>query len=197
MLHLSDMKFPSRSSSADDEMFGEEEALPLAFLLQRQRSQPPSGDLPLLTHRHLDQGSCEKNDPISLLIVKILSPLWSFSLSFTWLVCYVYEVSFTLSDKCLAGVQQHLAALHDHALDSQILPDVLRLAHFIVHDSERTAKLQELENVSGSMFLWTVLLDFSTFRSQFKTMKLDLTNMLLDLNQCRILIYKINIRFVF
>lgn len=44
--------------------------------------------------------------------------------------------SFTLSDKRLAGVQEDLAALHDHALDSQVLPDVLSLAHFIVHYSE-------------------------------------------------------------
>lgn len=43
---------------------------------------------------------------------------------------------FTLSDKRLAGVQEDLAALHDHALDCQVLPDVLSLAHFIVHYSE-------------------------------------------------------------
>lgn len=42
----------------------------------------------------------------------------------------------TLSHKCLAGVQENLASLHDHALNSKILPDVLRLAHFVVHDSK-------------------------------------------------------------
>lgn len=42
----------------------------------------------------------------------------------------------TLSHKCLAGVQENLAALHDHALNSQVLPDVLRLAHFVMHDSK-------------------------------------------------------------
>lgn len=43
----------------------------------------------------------------------------------------------TLSYKRLAGVQQDLAALYDHALYRQILPDVLSLAHFIVHDSSK------------------------------------------------------------
>lgn len=41
----------------------------------------------------------------------------------------------TLSNKRLAGVQQDLATLHDHALDGQVLPDVLGLTHLIVHDS--------------------------------------------------------------
>lgn len=41
----------------------------------------------------------------------------------------------TLSDKRLAGVQKDLATLHDHALDGQVLPDVLGLAHLIVHYS--------------------------------------------------------------
>lgn len=50
--------------------------------------------------------------------------------------CECTASSFTLSDKCLAGVQEDLAALHDHALNSQVLPDVLSLAHFIVHYSE-------------------------------------------------------------
>ena len=39
----------------------------------------------------------------------------------------------TLSDECLARVQQDVAALDDHPLDGQILPDVLRVAHLIVH----------------------------------------------------------------
>lgn len=41
----------------------------------------------------------------------------------------------TLSNKRLAGVQEDLATLHDHALDSQVLPDVLSLAYLIMHDS--------------------------------------------------------------
>ena len=39
-----------------------------------------------------------------------------------------------MSDERLAGVQEDLAALDDHALDGQVLPDVLRLADLIVHD---------------------------------------------------------------
>lgn len=41
----------------------------------------------------------------------------------------------TLSYKCLAGVEENLAALHDHALNCQVLPDVFSLTHFIMHDS--------------------------------------------------------------
>lgn len=52
------MKFSPGAASADDEMFGEEEALSLAFFLQRQRAQSASRDLPFLAHRHLDQGTC-------------------------------------------------------------------------------------------------------------------------------------------
>lgn len=58
LLYLSDVKFSSRASGADDEMFGEEETLSLAFLLQRQRAQSASRDLPFLTHWHLDQRTC-------------------------------------------------------------------------------------------------------------------------------------------
>ena len=48
---------------------------------------------------------------------------------------------FTLSDKSLAGVQENLTALYDHALNGQVLSDVLSLAHLIVHDS-RSKTLQ-------------------------------------------------------
>lgn len=41
----------------------------------------------------------------------------------------------TLPDEGLAGVQQDVAALHYHPLYGQILPDVLRVTHFIVHHS--------------------------------------------------------------
>lgn len=39
----------------------------------------------------------------------------------------------TLADEGLAGVQQNVAALHDHPLDCQILPYVLSVTHFIMH----------------------------------------------------------------
>lgn len=46
----------------------------------------------------------------------------------------------TLSNKCLAGVQENLAAFYDHPLYCQVLPDVLCFAHLIVHDSEGKKK---------------------------------------------------------
>lgn len=56
--HLGEMKLSPRSSGADDYMLGEEKALPLPLLLQRQRAQSPTGDLDLLAHRHLDERPC-------------------------------------------------------------------------------------------------------------------------------------------
>lgn len=43
----------------------------------------------------------------------------------------------TLSYKRLAGVKQNLAALYNHALYCQVFPDVLGLAHFIMHYSKK------------------------------------------------------------
>lgn len=43
----------------------------------------------------------------------------------------------TLSYKCLARVEEDLAALHDHTLDCQVLPDVFSLAHLVMHDPVR------------------------------------------------------------
>lgn len=51
------MQLSSRAACTDDEMFGEEEALPLPLLLQGQGAQAPTRDLPLLTQGDLDQGS--------------------------------------------------------------------------------------------------------------------------------------------
>lgn len=39
----------------------------------------------------------------------------------------------TLSHESLAGVQQDLAAFNNHALNGEVFPDVLRLAHFVMH----------------------------------------------------------------
>lgn len=40
----------------------------------------------------------------------------------------------TLPHEGLAGVEEDLTALDDHALDGQVFPDVLRLTDFIMHD---------------------------------------------------------------
>lgn len=42
----------------------------------------------------------------------------------------------TLSYKCLTGVQQHFATIHNHSLDSKVLPYVLRLTDLVMHDPE-------------------------------------------------------------
>lgn len=44
-----------------------------------------------------------------------------------------WQAAHTLSHKGLAGVQEDLTALDDHALNGQVLPDVLCLADFIMH----------------------------------------------------------------
>lgn len=46
----------------------------------------------------------------------------------------------TLSYKRLAGVKENLAALYNHALYCQVFPDVLGLAHFIMHYSKKAQK---------------------------------------------------------
>lgn len=46
----------------------------------------------------------------------------------------------TLPDEGLAGVQQDVAALHNHSLDGQVLADVLRVAHLVVHHSVQTGR---------------------------------------------------------
>ena len=43
----------------------------------------------------------------------------------------------TLSDKRLVHVEQDVAAFHDHPLDGEVLPDVLGLAHLILHDLQK------------------------------------------------------------
>lgn len=50
------------------------------------------------------------------------------------------KAGVTLSYKRLAGVEENLAALYDHALYCQVLPDVFGLAHFIVHDSREKGR---------------------------------------------------------
>lgn len=48
-----------------------------------------------------------------------------------------------MSHEGLAGVQQDLAALDNHALDGEVLPDVLRLAHFVMHYPAGTGNKSE------------------------------------------------------
>lgn len=55
---LGEVQLAPGAAGADDEVLGEEEALPLALLPERQRAQAAPRDLPLLRHRHLDQGAC-------------------------------------------------------------------------------------------------------------------------------------------
>lgn len=62
--HLGQVEFPTGASGADNQMLGEQETLPLALLLQRQRPQAAPGDLALLRHGHLDEGACGwRTDP--------------------------------------------------------------------------------------------------------------------------------------
>jgi len=39
-----------------------------------------------------------------------------------------------LPDEGLVDIEENVAALDDHALNGQVLSDVFRLAHFIMHD---------------------------------------------------------------
>lgn len=42
-----------------------------------------------------------------------------------------------MSDESLAGVQQNVAALHNHPLDGEVFPYVLSVTDFIMHHSVR------------------------------------------------------------
>lgn len=46
--YLGQVQLPARASGTDDQVLGEEEALPLTLLPQGQGAQAPAGDLPLL-----------------------------------------------------------------------------------------------------------------------------------------------------
>lgn len=56
--HLRQVQLPSGAPGANDQVLGEEEALPLPLLPQGQGAQPSTRHLPLLRHRHLDEGPC-------------------------------------------------------------------------------------------------------------------------------------------
>jgi len=49
------MQFPPRAARADEEVFGEEEALAFPFLLQTESAQTDLTELPSLHRRQLDQ----------------------------------------------------------------------------------------------------------------------------------------------
>lgn len=64
--YLGQVKLSARASGADDQVLRKQEALPLALLLQGQGPQAPPGDLALLRHGHLDEGTCGwRRDPES------------------------------------------------------------------------------------------------------------------------------------
>lgn len=46
----------------------------------------------------------------------------------------------TLSDEGLVYIQQDVAALDDHALDSQVLADILSLAHLVMHNLQEDTR---------------------------------------------------------
>lgn len=87
---------------------------------------------------------------VFLLTIKLVHSLIYNSVFITWtsLGFCVVTVSvwmwprdkLTLPDERLTGVQQNFTALHNHPLDSQVLPDVLSLTHLVMHDSGRTKK---------------------------------------------------------
>lgn len=73
---------------------------------------------------------------------------WNFAYLCNWRSFYFgckaeehMSAGVTLSYKCLAGVEENLTALHNHALNCQVLPDVFGLTHFIVHDSREKRRL--------------------------------------------------------
>lgn len=72
----------------------------------------------------------------------------------------------TLSYKRLAGVKENLAALYNHALYCQVFPDVLGLAHFIMHYSKKAQKQHK-----KSAFL---SFSFGAYTSNRKKLKLGL-----------------------
>lgn len=56
------------------------------------------------------------------------------------------EQELTLPDEGLAGVKQDVAAFHDHPFDGQVLPDVLGVAHLVVHHPDDNRIMSTLEN---------------------------------------------------
>lgn len=52
--YLGEVQLPPRAPGTDDEVFREKKTLSLAIFLQRQGAQTAAGDLPFLTHGHLD-----------------------------------------------------------------------------------------------------------------------------------------------
>lgn len=57
----------------------------------------------------------------------------------------------------LAGIKEDLTALDDHALDGQVLPDVLCLADFIVHDPGETGHKRHAVPLPGRGRLCSLL----------------------------------------
>lgn len=62
----------------------------------------------------------------------------------------------TLAHEGLAGVQEDLTALGDHALNGQVFADVLCLADFIMHDPGEigSKRYAALRSGRGMLSLW-------------------------------------------
>lgn len=58
LAHLEEVKLPPGAAGANQEVLGEEEALALPLLLQRQRAQSDLAELPALHRRQLDERAC-------------------------------------------------------------------------------------------------------------------------------------------
>lgn len=121
------MELPSRCSGADEEVFGKQETLSLALFPQRQGAQADLAEhAALAAGRQLDEGTWpparerggQKEEAGSR------GDERKEKRTDAWV---------TLSDEGLTGVQQDVTALHDHPLDGQVLADVLRVAHLVVH----------------------------------------------------------------
>lgn len=125
---LEQVKLPSRCSCADEEVLGEQETLPLSLFPQREGAQADLAQhAPLAAGRQLDEGAWARSQKIS-----------SERKGDEETEHVDAEAKLTLPHEGLAGIQKDVAALHDHPLDGQVLPDVLRVAHLIVHHPATT-----------------------------------------------------------
>ena len=59
-------------------------------------------------------------------------------------------VGLTLSHECLVDIEQDVATFHYHPLDSQVLPYVLCLTNFILHNLEQRQHKQAIIAPTGA-----------------------------------------------
>lgn len=123
------MKLSSRSSSANEQVFGKQEALSLSFLPQWERSQTDFTEHASLTAGwQLDERAWEWG--VGVVMKGRESAV---HLKQSWLKAETDVVVLTLSDKGLTGVQQNVTAFNYHPLYGKVLPYILCVAHFIMH----------------------------------------------------------------